>query len=325
MKRKITAIFILLTIVLTGCSLKENAEVKQPTSADISAATQAEKATSKDVSFVDALGNNVTVHTADKVIALSGSFADTWLLAGGSLVGTTTDAFSDGIELDENVANVGSLHNLSLEQVIALEPDFVILSKTIANQITLYEQLKEAGITAACFSVEEFSEYLDMLKICTDITGRSDLYEKNGTAVKTQIDDVVNKANAIDKHPTVLFLRASSTEVSARNSGTMAGAMLKDLGCVNIADNDDNLLENLSIEAIIKDDPDYIFAVTMGGSEEKALAVLEKTLKSNPAWAGLNAVKDEHYDVLAKDLFHLKPNNRWGESYETLFKILYAE
>lgn len=100
--------------------------------------------------------------------------------------------------------------------------------------------------------------------------------------------------------------------------------MLKDLGCVNIADSNGSLLENLSMETIIQEDPDFIFAVTMGESEEKALGVLEETLKSNPAWAGLTAVKNGRYVVLPKDLFHLKPNNRWGESYEMLYEILYG-
>ena len=29
--------------------------------------------------------------------------------------------------------------------------------------------------------------------------------------------------------------------------------------------------------------------------------------------------------VLPKDLFHYKPNNRWGESYQYLGEILYPE
>jgi len=34
-------------------------------------------------------------------------------------------------------------------------------------------------------------------------------------------------------------------------------------------------------------------------------------------------VKEGRYIVLPKDLFHYKPNNRWGESYQYLGEILY--
>ena len=43
------------------------------------------------------------------------------------------------------------------------------------------------GITVAYFDVDNFEDYLNLLKICTDITGRADLYEANGTAVADEI------------------------------------------------------------------------------------------------------------------------------------------
>ena len=103
----------------------------------------------------------------------------------------------------------------------------------------------------------------------------------------------------------------------------MTGKMLLDLGCVNIADSDSGLLEDLNMEAILVADPDFIFVTTMGSSQEAALSMVDELLASNPAWQGLTAVKDDKFYVLEKELFHNKPNNRWGESYEILADILY--
>ena len=99
--------------------------------------------------------------------------------------------------------------------------------------------------------------------------------------------------------------------------------MLKDLRCRNIADRDNSILEDLSIEKIIEEDPDFIFVTTMG-DDEAAMDVLAKSLTENPAWGTLSAVKEDRYIVLPKDLFHYKPNDRWGESYEMLADILYG-
>ena len=60
-------------------------------------------------------------------------------------------------------------------------------------------------------------------------------------------------------------------------------------GCENIADGQDTLLENLTLEAIVAADPDFIFITTMGADDE-ALASLAEHLQSGPAWAGLTAV-----------------------------------
>ena len=70
----------------------------------------------------------------------------------------------------------------------------------------------------------------------------------------------------------------------------MACKIFDDLGTVNIAAKHKSLLEDLSIEEIIEEDPDYIFVVTMGNSE-KAIQALKDGIEKNPAWSGLSAVK----------------------------------
>ncbi len=88
-----------------------------------------------------------------------------------------------------------------------------------------------------------------MLDICTDITGRKDLYEKNGLAIKAQIEATKEKyqsAEIPNDQRKMLLLRASSGFVKAKGSyGTILGEMLSDIGCVNIADSDESLLKKL--------------------------------------------------------------------------------
>ena len=184
--------------------------------------------------------------------------------------------------------------------------------------------LTEAGVTVAYFDVSDFDAYLQMLDICTDITGRKDLYEKNGLEVQKQIEEI--KARVDDSHPSVLFLRAAASGVKAKGSeGSVGGELLKDLGCVNIADSDSGLLDNLSLEAIVTADPDYIFVTTQGTDTDAALENVQETLTDSPVWSSLTAVKENHYYVLDKRLYNLKPNARWGEAYKELADILYQE
>ena len=161
-----------------------------------------------------------------------------------------------------------------------------------------------------------------MLDICTQITGRRDLYEENGLKVQEQIEKTRERIDG--SAPKVLFLRASSSSVKAKGSeGNVCGEMLSDLGCINIADSDQTLLEDLSMEAIIAADPDYIFVTFQGNNQEAAMQNVEEMLLSNPAWTSLSAVKEGNYHLLDKRLYNLKPNAKWGQAYEGLADILY--
>lgn len=276
------------------------------------------------LTFTDALGYTVQLASWERVVSLYGSFAECWMLAGGKLVGTTEDAVTErGLTLGEGTSIVGSVKEPNLEAIIAANPDFVILSADTANQVKFHDALTQAGIPHAYYRVDAFSDYLAMLQQFCEMTERPDLYETNGLAVQAQIDRVLETVRGQDA-PSVLLLRAYSSGVKAKGADNLTGIILRDLGAQNIADVQDSLLENLSLEAIVAADPEYIF-VTVMGSDDAALAYLAETWQANPAWEGLRAVKNSCFVVLPKHLFHYKPNADWGESYEYLAKILYPQ
>ena len=279
------------------------------------------------VTFTDALDREVTVKkNPERVAALIGSFADVWTLAGGTVCASVDDAWDD-FDLDlPDAVNLGGAHSPNLELLLSANPDFVIASSSTAADVEMKEPLENAGITVAYFDVSSFDDYLEMLKVCTDITVREDLYEQNGLNIKKQIDDVKTefaKENIPENERTVLILRASSGFVKAKGSeGTVLGELLSDLGCVNIADSDKSLLENLSVESIISRKPYRIFVVVMVDDTEAAKDKLSSVMEENPAWGELEAVKENRLYFMDKKLFNLKPNARWAESYEQLVEIL---
>ncbi|MCF0150387.1 MAG: ABC transporter substrate-binding protein [Firmicutes bacterium] len=178
-------------------------------------------------------------------------------------------------------------------------------------------------IPTAYFGVNNFDEYLHMLDICTQITGKRENYQTYGLDVKAQIEAA--KAMIKEPAPTALFIRVGGTTCNVKGSkGTVLGEMLKDLGVENIADSDKSLLENLSIEQIMKNDPQYIFIIFQGSNTEAARKNLEDTLLSNPAWDSLTAVSEGRYHIMDKALYHLKPNAKWGTAYEELAALLYG-
>lgn len=302
---RILAVMICLIAGLCGCGKQESNK------------------TEEGYTFQDDLNRTVTVQSPQRVVTMIGSFTDTWILAGGNVVGAARDSWTSfELNLGEDVVNIGSHVEPDVEQLLAANPDFVIASANTDANVELEEILNQAGIPVAYFAVSNFDDYLHMLDICTDITGRKDLYQKNGLEVQNEIKEV--KARADENHPTILFLRASSTSVKAKGSeDNVGGEILADLGCINIADSDGSLLDDLSMEAIIAADPEYIFVTTQGTDLDATMKNVEELLCNNPAWNSLSAVQNGNYYVLDKSLYNLKPNARWGEAYEQLADILY--
>ncbi len=264
-------------------------------------------------------GTSPSGEAPQRIACLMGSFAQVMTLAGGQVAAAADDAWEDyGLDLEAD--RLGTIKRPSLEAIFRAEPDLVLASSATAGQVALGETLEAAGVPVVYFDVQNFEDYLALLKYCTDLTGRADLYERHGLAVQEQIDAVLDRVRT-QEPPRVLYLRATSTGLRAKGSeGTVLGEMLADLGCINLADG--SALEQLSAEYILQADPDFLLFTPMG-SEDAARATMESFFEDHPVLASLRAVREGRVYLLDKELFHLKPNARWGEAYETLEAMLY--
>lgn len=300
--------------------------------------------------FTDDLDRKISVEKPKNVAVLQGSLASVWLLSGGKITAATSDCFSEPPEMtnekakSENekwntngffehkagffeylgesqtkIQNVGTMMNPNVELIISSGVDFVILSANLQAHKKIEKTLQNVGIKCAYFYYEDFSSFLKILDIFCKINKTPSNFVKFGENQQKQIESILKYQN----HSKILLLRASASNVVAKSSDSLSvGKLLKEFGLKNIADSDNTYTENLSMEKIIIDDPDFIFVTTMGTNDKKTNETIEKELKSNPAWKNLKAVKNEKYFVLPKELFHFKPGKRWAESYEVMKKIL---
>ena len=163
--------------------------------------------------------------------------------------------------------NLGGTHSPNLELLLSADPDFVLASASTASNVKMKDALESAGITVAYFDVDNFEDYLNMLNICTDIIGR-----KNSLRAKRFAGQGADRRN---QSP------VSEPECSGgRTQGASAPCLLRfcqgegkyrddpggnagGYGCTNIADSDTGLLDTLSVEAVIREEPYRIFVVTM--------------------------------------------------------------
>ena len=310
-------------VALPACS-QTSTTTSSPDAQSTSAASD-----TQSVTFTDDLGREVTVSNPQRVVACMGSFAGAWQLAGGTLVGASDVAFSHyGVD-SSAVSGVGKSTALNLESILDLDPDFVIMTgisdgkhATGVSQEDLESSLDEAGVPVAFFKVTTFSDYERMMGIFCQITGRDDLYQQNVADVRSQIDTDIQTYSVADKAPTVLVVSAYSKGLVVQNSTGMAGAIVRDLGAVNTADENPSLLSDFSTEAVVEADPDYILVLAASDDEATAQQYYEDAVGSDSAWADLTAMKEGRVTMLDAAHFLYKPLDKWAESYEIVGQAL---
>ncbi len=311
LKRAFLLLFCAALLFASGCKA-DSAETD-------SALTAAEGA-----EITDAFGRSSFVKKDARVVCCYASFAQCWMLSGGTLAGATLDAVEQrDLGQDDSVEVIGTVKSIDLEKLAALEPDYVILSADLTAHNLIRDSLDEMGIANGYFRVDSFDDYKALMGQFCAVSGREDLYRENVLDVEERMEAVRARIPEHDGR-SALLIRAFSTGMKAKTDDNLAGQILKEFGLVNIAENNPSMLEDLSMEQIILEDPDYIFVVTMG-DEQGAEDYLRNNVENDPAWSGLCAVKEGRYVILPQELFHYKPNNRWDESYEYLAKIIYPE
>ena len=256
-----------------------------------------------------------------RVAVLFSSLAEVWQTAGGTVGMTVGESVSRGIVPEGTpLADDGAGKSINLELLLAYEPDLVICSQDVPAQRALAPILTDAGIKVCYYRMETYRDYLNVLTDMVTLTKRTDALA-DALCMTESIEALVKDSDA--KGVRYLFVRAGSlpSSVKAKTSEEhFVCSILNDLGCQNVADGAVLASDALSIEAIIKADPNHIFFSVMG-SEEAAIKNIQSLLKNEP-WCSLRAVVTDCITVLPKALFHYKPNGRFLEAYQMLLNEL---
>ena len=186
-------IILICLLLLTGCAPVETA--------------------GEGYTFTDDTGAAVTVPEKPETVAvLLSSLADLWLTAGGAVEITVGESVERGFaEKTAILVDDGAGKTVNLELLVASKPDLVLYSPDIAGQAECAGALRELGIPVAGFRVDTFDEYLKLLKICTDLTGKPERYDEYGLSIVERINDSLMSSQDRPEPPNILFVRAGSS------------------------------------------------------------------------------------------------------------------
>lgn len=306
---------ILLILHLSGCSLRPARPL--PPAAPGNAY----------LAVVDDAGRQVTLaKKPERVVILSASLLDLYYAVGGKAVGrpeSKTLALSPEAQA---LPIVGTVGNVNLEALIALQPDLVIGGLQGAGE-QLIPAMESSRIPYLLLRMKTYEDVRQKMKLFGDIAGTGQKAAERMADLDGRIRATLQQLPASPKKVAILHATAKTVTVELEN--TIAGNVARMLRLNNIAagsrafDGNPDMTP-YSMEKLIEADPDLVL-ITLMGNQESIERRLRADVESNPAWANLRAVKNKQVFFLPTDLYLLNPGIRYDETVLHMARIVYPE
>ncbi len=273
----------------------------------------------------------VTVHQPDgtelkvpfrpqRTLVCYSSLVQLWDASGGNVIGFPNLLNEDTIpEKLRNLPRIGSFSSLDMEKILSLNPDFVLLMDRLENHRSVGEILKQLGIPALRVQYRNYHDFLELMKTFSRINGTSSC-----TEVQDQVDRILKTVPKSLEAPRFYVLFAAGRGIYVEGPSANTACMAEMLGGKNLAGEFTKPRIPFSLEQIVLDDPDVIFFVTMGESEEIQRRLAGEFLEL-PVWQKLSAVQNKRVHFLPNELFLYLPGLRYPEAFLILRNLLYPE
>lgn len=287
--------------------------------------------TESTVTYVDKFGVETTITKAPKKVAVVyNSLLGLWYYMGGTSltkVKGTTNVPEEAMDL----VDLGTSYSVSLEALIAFEPDLVVMSSNIDSQVAMAANLNEMGVETMIIDAKtkSYESFAQNAYLFSKVLGTEDLFFDKMAHILEEVEDIIIMASTAENHPRVAPLFATSKSMSLETDVAQIGEIVSMLGGENIYSEKDLISEGetripFSIEAIVTQNPEVILISTMGDIDS-AKAVVEGMISENPVWDEVDAVKNNRVFYLDKDLSVYKPNERYAEAFQMVAEKLYPE
>ncbi|MEG1810721.1 MAG: ABC transporter substrate-binding protein [Clostridia bacterium] len=311
---KLISIFtalLMLSALATGCTQP----VKQPLPTQ-SASPAASDDTS--VALTDMAGREITLSApAERIVALTASDCEILYAvgAGSTLVGRGEYCNYPAEALE--VKSVQSGDETNIEQIIALEPQVVLMS-TMAQSTEQIAALENAGIKVVVSDAKTIADVYTAIEMIGELVGK----KAEATAVidgmKKTFADIASKVTGNGEKTVYFEVSPLEYGLWTAGSNTFMDELAAMLGLKNAFSDVDGWAQ-ISEEQVLENDPDYIVTISMyyGDGPTPVDEIMGRT-----GWQKLKAIKNGA--VLNADSDEIsRPGPRLADAAMILYSFVY--
>jgi len=267
--------------------------------------------------FEDVLGRQVSLaRDPMRIVPLAPNLTEILYYLGleDRIVGVTDFSYYPAAALEK--PRVGSYINLNVEKIISLSPELVI-GISDGNSSGDLELLEQAGIPVFIVNPRNVESVIASVARIGRVCG---ILEKADSMVVelTRRFEAVRSALQSQKKPLV-FLQINSVPIMTVNKTTFHNDLIRLAGGVNMTADEPMTYPRISVEEVIRKEPDVIIISSMerGGRFETAK-------KNWMQWTSIPAVKNKRVHLIDSDLID-RPSPRIIDGLEAMARIIHPE
>lgn len=273
-------------------------------------------AESTAVTVTDMAGREIALDApATKVVALTASDCEILAALGAKDTLVGRGEYCDYPESILEVPAVQSGADTNLEQIIALEPQVVIMAK-MAQTEEQVAALEEAGIRVVVSDAQDIEGVYTAIRLIGALVGRNDEAEAMVTDMQSAFADIAAKSENTGK---TVYFEVSPLQwgLWTAGKGTFMDELATLCGLTNAFADVEGWAE-ISEEQVLERDPDYIVTISMYYGEGPTPV---EEIKSRAGWEGLKAVQNDA--ILNADSNEIsRPGPRLKDAAETLYQFV---
>mgnify|MGYP000864230502 FL=1 len=276
-------------------------------------------AESTAVTVTDMAGREIALDApATKVVALTASDCEILAALGAEDTLVGRGEYCDYPESILEVPAVQSGADTNLEQIIALEPQVVIMAK-MAQTEEQVAALEEAGIRVVVSDAQDIEGVYTAIRLIGALVGRNDEAEAMVADMQSAFADIAAKSENTGK---TVYFEVSPLQwgLWTAGKGTFMDELATMCGLTNAFADVEGWAE-ISEEQVLERDPDYIVTISMYYGEGPTPV---EEIKSRAGWDALKAVQnDAIFNADSNEVS--RPGPRLKDAAEALYTFVTGE
>ena len=243
--------------------------------------------------IVDEVGRTIRIPVSpSRIVSLAPSLTETVyaLRLQDHLVGDTD--YCDYPPEAKKKPKVGGAINPSLEEIAALHPDLVLVTKSL-NRLDTVRALDNLGIPSYATDPHTVDEIISSTSKLAEVLGAPEAGKSLAAELRNHLAVLQAKLASVPPQR-VLFIVWTEPLISVGKNTFIADALGK-AGAISIVDSSQDWPQ-MSLEEVVHLQPEYL---VFASSHSEAAARDFDTLANRPGWRILDAVHNRHYAVIS--------------------------
>jgi len=265
-----------------------------------------------EITVVDDLGRTVRLaRPAQRIVSLAPSLTETlFAISAGDAVAGVTSYCTYPTEATQK-PQVGGMINPSLEAIVALTPDLIVLSME-GNVREDFDRLTSLGAAVFVSNPRSLADIRKSIRQLGTLAGRSAEASRLATELAAAEADVVRGVSG-PKVRTLLIVSIRPLIVAGGH--TFLNELLETAGATNLAARFPATYPTLSREAVVSEDPDLLLVTS------EVVADTHLLFEEFPEWTSLQAAQRNRIVRVDADLVS-RPGPRSVEALRIIARLV---